>query len=100
MKTSEKIIEKIIAVCAAVAVAAVALITIFIFKSGAPVLADYGLLDFIFGESWRPTSGAYGILPLIAGTLGVTIGALIIGIPTGVGCAVFMAEILHKKPAK
>lgn len=100
MKTSEKIIEKLIAVCAAVAVAAVALITIFIFKSGAPVLADYGLLDFIFGESWRPTSGSYGILPLIAGTLGVTIGALIIGIPTGVGCAVFMAEILHKKPAR
>lgn len=100
MKTKERIIEKVIMICAAVAVAAVALITIFIFKSGAPVLADYGLMNFIFGESWRPTSGSYGILSLIAGTLGVTLGALIIGIPMGVGCAVFMAEVLAKRPAK
>lgn len=100
MKTREKIIEKIILICAAVSIAAVALITIFIFSSGFPVLKDYGLLNFIFGKNWSPTSGSYGILPLIIGTLGVTIGALIIGIPTGVGCAVFLAEIVKERPAK
>lgn len=100
MKTREKIIEKVILICAAVSIAAVALITIFIFSSGFPVLKEYGLMNFIFGTDWSPTSKSYGILPLIAGTLGVTIGALIIGIPTGVGCAVFMAEMVGKKTAK
>lgn len=92
--------EKIILICAAVSIAAVALITIFIFSSGFPVLKDYGLLNFIFGKNWSPTSGSYGIFPLIIGTLGVTIGALIIGIPTGVGCAIFLAEIVKERPAK
>lgn len=100
MKTREKAIEKLILICAAVSVAAVALITIFIFSSGLPVLKNYGLINFIFGKDWSPTSGSYGILPLIMGTLGVTIGALIIGIPTGLGCAVFLSEMLRKRPAK
>lgn len=100
MKTREKAIEKIILICAAVSTLAVALITIFIFSSGLPVLKSYGIVNFIFGDSWRPTSGEYGILPLIAGTLGVTLGALIIGIPTGLGCAVFLAEMLKRRPAK
>ena len=100
MKTREKAIEKIILICAAVSTLAVALITIFIFSSGFPVLKSYGLFNFIFGGSWRPTSGEFGILPLIAGTLGVTLGALIIGIPTGLGCAVFLAEMVKKRTAK
>lgn len=100
MDTREKIIEKVIMISAAVSIAAVALITIFIFSSGFPVLKEYGLINFIFGKDWSPTSGSYGILPLIAGTLGVTIGALIIGIPAGVGCAVFMAEMVGSKTAR
>ena len=100
MKTREKVIEKIILICAAVSIAAVALITIFIFSSGFPVLKSYGLFNFIFGTDWSPTGGAYGILPLIIGTLGVTLGALIIGIPTGLGCAVFLAEMVQKRPAR
>jgi phosphate transport system permease protein len=78
----------------------VALITVFIFQSGLPVLAEYGVLDFIFGTTWSPTNGSYGILPLIAGTLTVTLGALVIGVPTGIACAIFLAEILPKKWAK
>ena len=100
MKTSEKVIEKLILICAAVSIAAVALITIFIFSSGFPVMKDYGIINFITGTDWSPTSGIYGILPLIVGTLGVTIGALIIGIPTGLGCAVFLAEMVSRRPAR
>lgn len=100
MKTRERIIEKVIMISAAVAVAAVALITIFIFSSGFPVLKEYGLLNFIMGTDWSPTGGSYGILPLIVGTLGVTLGALIIGIPTGIGCAVYMAELVGKRKSK
>lgn len=99
MKSSEKLIEKLIFICAAVSVAAVALITIFIFSKGLPAIAETGPLDFIAGTDWSPGNGQYGILPLIAGTMAVTMGALIIGVPTGVGCAVFLAEVLSKRQA-
>lgn len=100
MKTYEKVIEKIILISAVVSTISVALITVFIFQSGLPVLVDYGVLDFIFGTTWSPTNGSYGILPLIAGTLSVTMGALVIGIPTGIACAIFLSELLPKKWAK
>jgi phosphate transport system permease protein len=100
MKLHEKIIEKLILASAVTATVSVALITIFIFQSGLPVLADYGVFRFIFGSLWSPTNGSYGILPLISGTLSVTLGALVIGVPTGIACAVFLAEILPKKPAR
>lgn len=94
MKMYEKAIEKIILLSAVTATLSVGLITLFIFRSGLPILADYGTLNFIFGTNWSPTNGSYGILPLIMGTLSVTLGALVIGIPTGIACAVFLAEIL------
>ena len=100
MKTYEKIIERLILLSAVVATISVALITLFIFRTGLPVLADYGVFNFIFGTVWSPTNGSYGILPLIIGTLSVTIGALVIGIPTGLACAVFLSEVLPKRPAK
>ena len=86
-------------IAAAVAMVSVALITVFVFMNGLPFIADYGLAKFLFGGSWRPTSGFYGILPLIAGTLSVTGLALLIGAPTGIACAVFLADVLPKKIA-
>jgi phosphate transport system permease protein len=100
MKTNERIIENIIRISAAASVAAVALITIFIFITGMPVIAKTGLYNFVTGTDWSPTAGTYGILPLIAGSLAVTLGALVIGIPTGVGCAVFLAEVSGKRSAR
>jgi phosphate transport system permease protein len=100
MKTNERIIENIIRISAAASVAAVALITIFIFVTGMPVIATTGLYNFVTGTDWSPTAGTYGILPLIAGSLAVTLGALVIGIPTGVGCAVFLAEVSGKRSAR
>ncbi len=100
MKSYEKVIEKLILLSAVVATISVALITIFIFQSGLPVLVDYGVFQFIFGTTWSPTNGMYGILPLIIGTLSVTLGSLVIGIPTGIACAVFLSEILPAKWAR
>ncbi len=100
MKAYEKAIEKIIVLCAILSTLSVGLITIFIFHSGLPVLKEYGVFSFIFGMQWKPTNGEYGILPLIAGTLSVTFGALAIGIPTGIACAVFLVEILPETFAK
>jgi phosphate transport system permease protein len=99
MKTNERIIENIIRISAAASVAAVALITIFIFISGMPVIAKTGLYNFVTGTDWSPTAGIYGILPLIVGSLAVTLGALVIGIPTGIGCAVFLSEVADKRTA-
>ncbi|MCI2062646.1 MAG: phosphate ABC transporter permease subunit PstC [Eubacteriaceae bacterium] len=99
MNTREKAIEKLIFICAAVSVAAVALITIFIFAQGMPAIQRVGLFRFVFGTTWSPTNGSYGILPLIAGSMAVTLGALVIGIPTGLGCAVFLSEVVTKRQA-
>lgn len=100
MKVYEKIIEKLIIVCAIVSTISVVLITIFIFKSGLPILLKYGVIDFIFGSTWSPTNGHYGILPLIAGTLSVTLGALIIGVPMGIASAIILSEILPVRIAR
>ncbi len=100
MKKSEKIIEKLIILCAIVSTISVVLITVFIFQSGLPLLLDYGVIDFIFGSTWSPTNGHYGILPLIAGTLSVTLGALIIGIPMGIASAIILSEVLPGKIAR
>lgn len=97
MKKSERLIEKLILLCGIVSVAAVVLITVFIFASGFPALRENGIGAFLLGFTWRPGSGAYGILPMLIGTLSITIGALIIGVPAGIGCAVFLSQMVKKK---
>ena len=77
----------------------VALITVFVFMNGLPAMAEQGFMSFLFGDRWRPGNGLYGILPLTVGTLTVTGLALLIGVPTGVASAIFLADILHKKAA-
>lgn len=100
MRTYEKAIEKLLFICAVTATLSVVLITFFIFKEGISVLKSYGIINFIFGTKWSPTNGYYGILPLISGTLSVTIGALIIGVPTGIACAIFLSEVAPKKAGR
>lgn len=99
-KIYERTVEKLIFIAALTSTISVLLITVFIFKSGLPVISEYGLKDFLFGTDWKPGNGNYGILSLIVGTLSVTFTALIIGIPTGISCAVFLSEILKKRPSK
>lgn len=99
MKAYEKAIEKLILISAIVTTVSVALITVFIFKTGMPILLQYGVLEFITGTDWSPTNEIFGIMPLIFGTLAVTLGALIIGVPTGIACAIYLSEIASKKTA-
>jgi len=98
-KLYERAIEKLLLIAAAVAMVSVALITIFVFMNGLPAMAEQGFISFLFGDRWRPGNGLYGILPLTVGTLSVTGLALLIGVPTGVASAIFLADILHKKAA-
>src|SRR3989338_3084835 len=94
---AEKIIEKFLIMIAFSTVAVLFLITFFIFKEGIPFLAEYGLFDFLSGTIWLPGENNYGILPMIAGSICVTIGALVVGVPLGVGTAIFLVEFTNKR---
>lgn len=92
----ENALKNLFLACAFVAVLAVVLIFIFTFWKALPVLTSIGLKEF-FGFTWAPTDGHYGIMALLAGSGIVTVGALAIGVPLAVGCAVFLTEIAGKR---
>jgi phosphate transport system permease protein len=98
-KIKEFIIEKLILLCGLASVIFVALIFIFLLKEGLAVFKMVGIGDFLGGKSWYPISEPprLGILPLILGSLWVTLGAAVISVPIGVGCAVYIAEIAPQK---
>ena len=77
---------------ATVSIVAVILICVFLFASGIPAIGEIGIFDFLFGTQWRPANDLYGILPMIVGSIYVTAGALVIGVPIGILTAVFMAR--------
>lgn len=100
MRFGEKVIEKWLLVNAFLAVLMVALITLFIFREGLPVMLKTGLGNFIFGQEWAPTDGKFGIFSMIIGSFAVTLGALVLGVPLGVACAIFLAEIAPEKATR
>lgn len=87
----DKIAEKVFLLIAFSAILALLLISFFIFQQGIPLLFKIGLKNF-FSPHWAPTRGEFGILSMIIGSLLVTAGALIVGIPFGLACAIFLAE--------
>ena len=76
-----------------------ALIALFIFKEGLPIIIKVGLGPFLFGTHWAPTSGSFGIFAMIVGSIAVTIGALVLGVPLGLACAVFLVEFAPLRAA-
>ena len=74
------------------ALSVLALITVFIFIKGVPIIAKVGIIDFVFGMKWAPGQGYYGIFPMIVGSVSVTIGAAILGVPIALCCSIFLAE--------
>jgi phosphate transport system permease protein len=89
---SEKIVEKALFLVAFSAVAAIFLIAIFIFSEGIPLVAKVGVFKFIASTHWAPTQGQFGILPMIVGSLEVTLLAIVLGGVLGISCAMFLAE--------
>ena len=69
----------------------------FLFANGVPAMKEIGLLDFLTGAKWKPGNDIYGILPMILGSLYITAGAIVIGVPIGLLTAVFMAFYCPKK---
>lgn len=95
-KIKEASMRCIFLFCALISIAAVILICIFLFANGLPAMAKIGFLKFLGGMKWFPTKGFFGILPMIIGSIYVTAGAIIIGVPIGLLCAVFMAKFCPK----
>ena len=98
-KIKEFFIEKLILICGLASICFVILIFLFLAKVGLAVFKSVTPFNFLFGKSWYPISepAQLGILPLIFGSLLVTLGAAIISIPIGVACAVYIAEIAPLK---
>lgn len=97
---SEKALELIIRVCGISAIVFVSAIFFFVFREGAPILGKLDLQKFLFTQTWYPTSMGnprYGVLALIAGTFSVTLLAMAIAVPFGLGAAIFVSEFCGKK---
>ena len=84
-------------VCALASIAAVVLICLFLFANGSPAMTEIGLLNFLTGAKWKPGNDIYGILPMILGSIYITAGAVVIGVPVGLLTAIFMAFYCPKK---
>lgn len=93
----ETVMKYVFLVCACASILAVALICIFLFANGIPAIGKIGVFDFLLGERWKPGNNIYGILPFILGSIYVTAGAVLIGVPIGICTAVFMAKFCPPK---
>ena len=96
-KVKEGIMHALFLICACVSILAVALICVYLFASGIPAMSEIGFTDFLFGTKWKPSSGSFGIFPMIIGSILVTGIAVIIGVPVGILCAVFMSHYCPEK---
>lgn len=77
----------------------VAAISIFIFVKGSPAIFEIGFSDFVFGLKWNPSKELFGIFPMIIGSVSVTFGAILIGVPIGILTAIFIFEYAPKRAA-
>lgn len=90
----EKVMDRVFFISAIMSIVSLVLIIVFMFANGIPVMQKYGFSEFLFGAVWRPTAKEpqFGLVPMMVGSLYVTIGAALIGVPIGVLTAIFMAE--------
>ncbi len=93
MKVAEKVIESSLLLCALSSVLIILLIFLFIIANGLPILVSQGPLSFVFGGEWNPDFNIYGVFPLMIGSFFITVLALVISLPVGLGCAILIAEV-------
>jgi phosphate transport system permease protein len=91
---NEIVMQAIFFLSALISVLAVLAICLFLFTRGIPAISEIGFTDFIFNEKWGPVNipASYGILSMIVGSIYVTAGAIVIGVPIGLMCAIFLSE--------
>ncbi|MBE5932761.1 MAG: phosphate ABC transporter permease subunit PstC [Lachnospiraceae bacterium] len=96
-KIKEKGMQILFMVAASMSILAVAMICLFMFANGIPAIKEIGFFDFIFGKVWSPNQNIYGIFPMIIGSIYITAGAMIVGVPIGLFTAIFLAKFCPKK---
>ena len=93
----EKLMQGVFFIAACTSVLAVALICVFLFINGVPAMKEIGFVKFLTGTVWRPNNDIYGIFQMIMGSIYVTAGAILIGVPIGILTSVFMAKYCPKQ---
>ena len=95
----EKIMHQIFLICGLISVSAVIGITLYMVTSGAPAIAKIGILDFLAGKVWNPSSEQFGILSLIVASLSATALSILLAVPIGLSTAIFLTHIAGKRLA-
>ncbi len=93
----EKTMHIVFMVAASMSILAVVVICVFMFANGVPAIKEIGVADFLLGKEWKPNQNLFGIFPMIIGSIYVTAGAIIVGVPIGLLCAIFMAKFCPEK---
>ena len=96
-KYSETIMRIVFMISATVSIFAVIVICFFLFSEGLPAIGEIGVFNFLGGTLWKPLEGKFGIFPMIVGSIYVTAGAIVVGVPVGLLCAIFMAKFCPYK---
>ena len=96
----ERLFKVIFATAALFSVVAVGVISIFLFASAIPTVAEIAPLKFLLGTTWKPGSNLYGILPMILGSIVVTLISIIIGVPLGIATALYLTFFASNKVKK
>ncbi len=94
---SDHVMKFILLAISSLAVLIVLLIIAFTMGNGWTSISENGIIDFLFGDIWKPYKEEYGALPLITGTLLVTAGAMVFAVPVGISCAIYISEIAPLK---
>lgn len=97
LERTDRLVRLGLLVIAFSAVSILAVITVFMFEQGTPIMFRYGLRSFLAGTDWYPSEGIFGLWPMIVGSLYVTLGAMVIGVPFGLACAVVLTEFSSKR---
>jgi phosphate transport system permease protein len=94
---NDKLVRLTLLVVAFSAVSVLVVITVFIVGQGTPIMFKYGLKSFLAGTQWYPSEKLFGLWPMIVGSLFVTLGALVIGVPFGLACAIVLTEFSTRR---
>ncbi len=91
-KFNEKAMHLVFLISACASILSVVIICLFLFVNGIPAMGEIGVFQFLTGEKWKPGNDIYGILPMILGSIYVTAGAILVGVPIGILTAVFLSK--------
>lgn len=96
-KLKERVWEILFLLAAGFSIFAVVMICLFLFANGIPAMHKIGLTNFLFGTKWKPGNELFGIFPMIVGSLYITAGAILFGVPIGLMTAIFLSRFCPKK---